>query len=229
MKILALDTALDACSAAVVETEGGEARILAERCEPMVRGHAEALMPMVQAVMEEAGLAFAALDRIGVTVGPGTFTGVRIGLAAARGLALAADRPAVGVTSLEAIAANAACGDANPQGRPILAAIDARRGELYVQRFSAALDPLDEPRAMALEDARETLPFDTSLPVGTGAVLLTGEAGPVAPLPHAALVARRAALKVLSGKPPAPLYLRAPDAKPQASLFGPLRPAGGAA
>lgn len=231
MKLLALDTALDACSAAVVEMRDGMPVVLAERHLPMSRGHAEALMPMVEAVMAEAGASFSALDRIAATIGPGTFTGVRIGLAAARGLALAADRPVIGVTTLEAIAANAAEPGANPSRHPILVAIDARRGELYLQSFSPELEPLDEPRALPVERAREALPLEDVLILGTGAALLATagdsparahDPAPPAALPRASRVAARAAVKPCPQGPPEPLYLRAPDAKPQASLLGPL-------
>src|ERR1051325_1687828 len=89
MKLLAVDTALGACSAAVLDGE----TVLAHRFAAMERGHAEALAPMVQEVMNEAGLTFAALDRLAVTTGPGTFTRQRVGLAFMRGLRLAPKRP----------------------------------------------------------------------------------------------------------------------------------------
>src|SRR3954469_5612836 len=100
MNILALDTAGAACSVAVLRG----VVVAASRSEPMARGHSEALMPMIRAAMRDAALEFDALDLIAATVGPGAFTGIRIGLAAARGLALAAGKPAVGVTSFEAVA-----------------------------------------------------------------------------------------------------------------------------
>src|ERR1700721_2501025 len=103
MRVLAIDTALEACSAAVLDTEQGG--ILASESIPMVRGHAEALMPRIARVVSEATLEFLELDRIAVTVGPGSFTGLRVGVAAARGIAVAAGKPAVGLTTLSAIAA----------------------------------------------------------------------------------------------------------------------------
>src|SRR5262249_38124743 len=103
MRVLAIDTALEACSAAVLDTERGG--IVASESIPMVRGHAEALMPLVARVMQKADLAFPALDRVAVTVGPGSFTGLRVGVAAARGIAVAAGKPAVGLTTLAAYAA----------------------------------------------------------------------------------------------------------------------------
>ena len=103
MLILAIDTALDACAAAVLDTAAS--KVIAQESQPMKRGHAEALMPLIARVMKASGIAFAALDRIAVTTGPGSFTGLRVGLSAARGIALAAGKPVVGVTTLTAYAA----------------------------------------------------------------------------------------------------------------------------
>src|SRR6202046_1439239 len=103
MLILAIDTALDACAAGVLDTEAG--RLIAQESQAMKRGHAEALMPLIARVIEQSGIAFAALDRIAVTTGPGSFTGLRVGLSAARGIALAANKPVVGLTTLTAYAA----------------------------------------------------------------------------------------------------------------------------
>src|SRR5688572_11362625 len=102
MRVLAIDTALEACSAAVPDTENG---VLASETRSMARGHAEALMPLIARVMGEAKTPFADLDRIAVTTGPGSFTGLRVGIAAARGIALATGKPAFGVTTLAAFAA----------------------------------------------------------------------------------------------------------------------------
>ncbi|WP_433960409.1 tRNA (adenosine(37)-N6)-threonylcarbamoyltransferase complex dimerization subunit type 1 TsaB, partial [Bradyrhizobium guangdongense] len=128
MLILAIDTALDACAAAVLDTETAELR--AQESLPMKRGHAEALMPLIARVMQSADLGFTALDRIAVTVGPGSFTGLRVGISAARGLALAAARPAVGLTTLSAYAA-AVVGQS--RSAPVLSAIDARHDHVYFQ------------------------------------------------------------------------------------------------
>src|SRR3569833_895579 len=103
MLIVAIDTALDACSVAVLDTETAE--LLAQEQLLMKRGHAEALMPMIARVMQSASLAFTSLDRIAVTVGPGSFTGLRVGISAARGLAVATGKPAIGLTALAAFAA----------------------------------------------------------------------------------------------------------------------------
>lgn len=100
MIVLALDTSLDACSVALARGEDA----LAMCSETMARGQAERLAPMTREIMQSAGLEFAALDRIAVTTGPGSFTGVRVGLSFARALALALDKPCVGVSTLEALA-----------------------------------------------------------------------------------------------------------------------------
>ena len=102
MQILAIDTALEACSVAVFDTEGGSRA--KSRSLPMARGHAEALMPLIATVMSDARTEFDELDRIAVTVGPGSFTGLRVGVAAARGIGLAAGKPVVGLTTLAAMA-----------------------------------------------------------------------------------------------------------------------------
>ena len=135
MLILALDTALDACAAAVVDT--GNARVIAQESQAMKRGHAEALMPLIARVIEASGIGFAALDRIAVTTGPGSFTGLRVGLSAARGIALAADKPVVGLSTLTAYAAPVVGQNA---AQPVLSAIDARDGRhsrsLFRSRWS---------------------------------------------------------------------------------------------
>lgn len=211
MIVLALDTCLGACSVAIADAE----RLVASCSEPMARGHQERLAPMVRDLMAEARLAFGELNRIGVTVGPGSFTGLRVGLAFAKGLALALDRPCVGVGALEALAASA--------GSPgfCAAVIDAGRGHVYLQLFEAGL-PLNAPDSLPVTVAAERLARalgrrDARL-VGPGAMLLAPlfpgaeVVGLSAPSPVAvARLAFRA-----SPSPPRPLYLRAPDARPKA-------------
>src|SRR5262249_11140968 len=103
MRVLAIDTALEACSVAVLDTERADVRF--HESIAMQRGHAEALMPLVARVLARSSLDFSALDRIAVTTGPGSFTGLRVGIAAARGIALAAGKPAIGLSTLAAFAA----------------------------------------------------------------------------------------------------------------------------
>ncbi|MFN5453156.1 tRNA (adenosine(37)-N6)-threonylcarbamoyltransferase complex dimerization subunit type 1 TsaB, partial [Bradyrhizobium sp.] len=126
MLILAIDTALDHCAAAVLDTDSAVMR--AQETLPMKRGHAEALMPLVARVRQQSGIAFQELDRIVVTTGPGSFTGLRVGLSAARGIALAAHKPVVGVTTLSAYAAPVVSADGDA---PVISAIDARHDHVY--------------------------------------------------------------------------------------------------
>jgi tRNA threonylcarbamoyladenosine biosynthesis protein TsaB len=208
--ILAIDTCMDACSAAVCDG----AAMLAAASEPMTRGHQERLAPLVAEVMARAGLAFADLDRIAVTTGPGSFTGLRVGLAFAKAMALALDLPCVGVGTLEALAASAA-------GSGMTAAcIDARRGQVYLQVFIdgravTAPDVLDLNFAAAR--LAELWPGGPARLVGSGAPFLSGvlpgaEVAATA-VPDPVAVARLALAARPSLLPPRPLYLRAPDAR----------------
>ncbi len=220
MKILALDTAMAACSAAVIDTAARAP--LAAEFVPMERGHAEAIAPMVERVMEQSGLTFKQMDRIAVTTGPGTFTGVRIGLAMARGLGLALGIPVVGIDSLSAIAANA-----NEDSHPVLVACDARNTELYCAVYDGARKERVAPRIMTIDDAVRAL-IPGMLVIGSAADAVIAASGrtdvtrsQAGDLPDARNFARRAETKPADGMP-SPLYLRAPDAKPQIAR---LRPA----
>jgi tRNA threonylcarbamoyladenosine biosynthesis protein TsaB len=206
MLVLALDTCLATCSVAVSDGE----RVLAHAREAMARGHQERLAPMAREVMADAGVAFDDLDRIGVTVGPGSFTGLRVGVAFAKGLALALGKPTVGVGALEALAAEA--------DGLVFPAIDARRGQLYLQGFDEGR-ALMAPDALTAGDAAARVaelsqgrPFTL---VGSGAPLLA-ELGPAARIVPAEGADARAVARLAAARAPAPLrplYLRAPDAK----------------
>src|SRR5512142_2866213 len=127
MRVLAIDTALEACSVALLDTDRSGVRL--NESVPMQRGHAEALMPLVARVLDRAQLDFVvALDRIAVTTGPGSFTGLRVGIAAARGIALAAGKPAIGLTTRAAFAAPFIAAD---DTLPVVVAIDARHDHVY--------------------------------------------------------------------------------------------------
>lgn len=212
MKILSLDTAMAACSVAVVDRD--HPLPLAEAFHAMERGHAEALAPMVAKVMQAAGLSFAGIDRIAVTAGPGTFTGVRIGLSFARGLGLARGIPVIGIDSLSAIAAN------ETAARPVMVATDARNGEVYAASFDEERRIIMAPQLSTVSQAHE-MALPGALVIGSAkqaiieasgrSDLLASSAGD---LPVAARFARLAALRPDEGMP-LPLYLRAPDAKPQ--------------
>ncbi|MES2034436.1 MAG: tRNA (adenosine(37)-N6)-threonylcarbamoyltransferase complex dimerization subunit type 1 TsaB [Pseudomonadota bacterium] len=206
--ILALDTCLTACSAALLDGE----TVLAARSEQMPRGHQERLAPLIQELMAEAGVSFPQLTRIGVTVGPGSFTGLRVGLAFAKGLSAALSIPAVGVGTLEAMAF----------GREgfVAAVLDARREQVYVQLFGDGV-ALMAPDALTAHDAAARI---AELYAG-GAATLVGTGAPLVAqvLPNAAVetpdgpdpiaVARLAARGPAPTHAPRPLYLRAPDAK----------------
>ena len=148
MTILAFDTSLAACSAAILQ-DGAASPI--QRFERMERGHAEALFPMIEAVMAEAGCGFGDLTKIAVTAGPGSFTGVRAGVAAARGFALAAMLPILAATSLEVMARGLVRrSTASERAAKFMVAHDARREEFYVQGFTAEGEPLSEPELCGL-------------------------------------------------------------------------------
>src|SRR3977135_666411 len=167
MLILAIDTALDACAAGVLDTTAGE--LIAQESQPMKRGHAEALMPLIARVIKESGIAFASLDRIAVTTGPGSFTGLRVGLSAARGIALAANKPVVGLTTLTAYAAPLVSQNAE---QPVIAAIDARHDQVYFQVVSGNGSSLIRPRVAPIEEALGASRFGAPHLVGNAAKIL---------------------------------------------------------
>ncbi|RJF75991.1 tRNA (adenosine(37)-N6)-threonylcarbamoyltransferase complex dimerization subunit type 1 TsaB [Rhodopseudomonas palustris] len=223
MLILAIDTALEACSAAVLDTDAN--RLLASESEPMQRGHAEALVPMLARVMQASGLGFAELDRIAVTTGPGSFTGLRVGLSAARGIALAADKPVVGLTTLSAYAAPLV---SERDDTPILSAIDARHDHVYYQLVSGNGTRLVRPRVGPIAEALEAARQGPPRLVGNAAALLAARwpaLTPPAPLidqqpaPDIFWIAWLGAAANPEVAPARPFYLRAPDAKPQADAL----------
>ena len=223
MLILAIDTALDACAACVLDTDAG--RLIARESQAMKRGHAEALMPLIARVIKEAGIAFAALDRIAVTTGPGSFTGLRVGLSAARGIALAAGKPVVGLTTLTAYAAPVV-GQNAPQ--PVISAIDARHDRVYFQVVSGDGGSLMRPRVAAIEEALGASRFGAAHLVGNAARILAdrwpADAPPpfkvdAQPAPDIAWLAWLGAAVSPDTAPARPYYLRAPDAKPSNDLL----------
>jgi tRNA threonylcarbamoyladenosine biosynthesis protein TsaB len=223
LRVLAIDTALEVCSAAVLDTERAAGTVY--RSVPMLRGHAEALMPLIAAVMSTAGLEFPDLDRIAVTVGPGSFTGLRVGVAAARGIALATGKPAVGLTTLSALAAPLFEID---ESKAVLAAIDARHGHVYMQVFGPGGQAVFAPRVAPLHDAMRAAAASPTRIVGNAAKLIEAvwPAGERRPLlvsavraPDIAWVARLgAAMEDVSGLVK-PLYLREADAQPQGAAM----------
>jgi tRNA threonylcarbamoyladenosine biosynthesis protein TsaB len=219
MLILAIDTALDACAAAVLDTDTSQ--LVAQESQAMKRGHAEALMPLIARVMKESGIAFSSLDRIAVTTGPGSFTGLRVGLSAARGIALAAGKPVVGLTTLTAYAAPVV---GRNSAQPVISAIDARHDHVYFQVVSGDGGPLVRPRVAPIEEALDAARFGAPHIVGNAARILADrwpkEAAPPfeveqQPAPDIAWVAWLGAAVSPDAAPARPYYLRPPDAKPQ--------------
>ncbi len=207
MILLALDTASSATCAALVDDD----RPLGWICLPMERGHQERLAGVVDRLMQEAGLKFAALERIGVTVGPGSFTGLRVGLAFAKGLALALRLDCAGVSVLEALAAS------GPPSDRVAAAIDAHRGQVYLQGFHGAR-PAFPPEALSLAEAAERLertgPWDRVTGSAAGLVGGVGSASiDERSFADPLQVARLAAAVTTPVARPEPLYLRRPDAR----------------
>ncbi len=208
MLVMGLDTALQRCSVAILR----DGAVLADESIGMERGHAEHLAPMAAAALQKAGCRIRDLDRVGVVVGPGGFTGVRVALSFARGLGVGTGLDIVGVTSLAALAANL------DSLQPIVASvIDARRGQVYAALYDQAGRVLLAPFVSAPEEALKKL-IDKAAGremafTGSGAALLGREAVGGAEI-DAKAVARLAASAPVPDGPPAPLYLRAPDAKP---------------
>lgn len=223
MLILAIDTALDACAAAVLDTDAS--KLIAQESLPMKRGHAEALMPLIARVMKESGIGFAALDRIAVTTGPGSFTGLRVGLSAARGIALAAGKPVVGLTTLTAYAAPIVGQNA---AQPVISAIDARHDHVYFQVVNGDGSSLVRPRVAPVEEALDASQFGAPYLVGNAAGILAErwpqDAPPpfkvdAQPAPDINWVAWLGAAVSPETAPARPYYLRAPDAKPPKDLL----------
>ena len=226
MRVLAIDTALEACSAAVLDTRSG---IAASETVVMTRGHAEALMPLIARVMIRAGTEFGDLDRIAVTTGPGSFTGLRVGISAARGIALAAGKSAIGLSTLAGFAAPLIADDDSTQ---VVAAIDARHDHIYLQVFGVNGRTLVGPRTATVRDAARAAMTAPARIIGSAAKKLAAAwpKGAEPPLlveqrgaPDIDWIARLGAAAAEAHGPPKPLYLRAPDAQPQNAARLPRR------
>ncbi|TPM92848.1 tRNA (adenosine(37)-N6)-threonylcarbamoyltransferase complex dimerization subunit type 1 TsaB [Mesorhizobium sp. B2-1-3A] len=219
MKVLAIDCAASLCAACVYDAAAG--RELGRAVLDLGKGHAEHLMAVIAEALKAGATDYPGLGAIAVSVGPGSFTGLRVGVSTARGLALALKIPAIGVTTLEALAAEAAA--AFP-GRAVLAALDAGREEIHaalydkmsVLTYGPAVTKLPEATALAMENL--------AVLAGTAAVQIAASAGRVSDIgPRTATAdivtyARLAAAKG-EGERPKPLYLRGADAKPQAGFI----------
>lgn len=223
MTVLAIDTAFAACQVAVLSAEGV---VLAAASSRMARGQAEALPALLREAMAAAECRFADLSLIAATVGPGSFTGVRVAVAAARGLALVAGCPVAGITTLEALA-RAAPDAAKAEGAEMLAVIEARRGQVYAQRFRAGPrpQPLEEARVCALADLPVDAPPAWAAGDAAAAAVAAGRAGAAVAgteLPRPDHVAQLALLDLRTAtlRPPLPLYVRGPGADGPAAAPG---------
>lgn len=218
-RLLAVDTALGACSVAVFDLDRNEPLIV--HSLEITRGHAEALLPMIESAMQKSGTPFEALSRIVTTTGPGSFTGLRVGIAAARGLALACHKPAVGISTLAAFSAPYVT---TSDTMPVVAVIDALHGNIYFQMTGAAGRVLVSPRVSSIEQALRQIAVGPVRIVGSGANLLASHwpseiAAPSIvdqkPAPDIIQVAQLGAAADPEKAKPRPLYLKAPDAQPQ--------------
>jgi tRNA threonylcarbamoyladenosine biosynthesis protein TsaB len=218
MATLAFDTCFGAVSVAVRWKSARGEWLLREAYEELQVGHAERLMPMIEEVMVGAGLTFKQLNQLAVTSGPGGFTGLRVGIAAARGLALAADLPVVTMTSLAVMAHRAELLiGAKRRKRPLAVVVDARRGAVYIQMFGENVgDEITQPQCLLISEAQNLLADSDAICVGSGASLVAGPRCEVhlpGLQPHArALVLLAQVLTPV--RPVHPVYLRAADAKP---------------
>lgn len=217
MRVLAIDTALGACSACVFD--GARSIILAEQSLLMQRGHAEALVPLIGQVVTAAG-GFAHVNRIAVTTGPGSFTGLRVAIAAGRAIALALRVPCVGIGTLASFTAPLV---AAGERTAIASAIDARHGNIYFELVNAHGASIIEPRCMPARDAARQLGSSTVTITGPACALLAEEARVVGapflladfgPAPDIAWVARLGALADPDHAPARPTYLKPADAIP---------------
>jgi len=230
MNILAFDTCFGAVSVAVRWRSAGGEWQSREAYEARIAGHAERLFPMVAEVMEGAGLAFSAIDRVAVTLGPGTFTGVRVGVAAARAFALSTDQPVVGATSL-AVMAHRADLLIGPEraGRPLAVAVDARRGMVYFQVFPSHAIGAGDAQLTTPEQAARVIGRQPVLVVGSGAAAVSAAAEGHAEARLPDLQPHAGSLTIMAPElvpvvRVTPIYLRQPDAKPQADKALPRMP-----
>lgn len=220
MKILVLDTAASVCAAAIYDSQSGQ--MLGECRHDIGKGHAEMLMDYVTQAVEQAQISLSQLDLIAVNTGPGSFTGVRIGVAAARGFALALKRPAVGVTSFTALAAQA---HEKYKDRVVTVLMNGHRGEIYLQSFSNENIAISQPLTLTLDDVVKYIQNldPKTVFVGSAAQIINEAAGGQY---ETDLIVSTGQMKYFAqiaaaqpqDMPPKPLYMRGPDAKPQSGF-----------
>jgi len=218
MHVLAFDTTTTACSVSVCQN----GTVLFHHTETMVRGQSEVLIPMILDGLHTAQVAFQQLERIAVTIGPGSFTGVRIGLAAARALGLAADIPVLGLTSTEVLAHAVPDMERKPVNQPsrnTVVAIDAKRSDVYIQVFDPDLNAIQKAAAVTPQDFAIGVGAAPNVLIGDGAELLFQHLAKEntilssgAPQPDTRILAALATSLPIPNGPPRPLYIRPPDA-----------------
>jgi len=218
VRILAIDTSLNSASVCVADWEDDEFVMLA--AESAETNRAEALAPMTGRVVDAAGGGMAALSRIAVTVGPGSFTGIRVGLSLARGMGLALKIPVVGVPTLAAFARPLF---SQTNGAAVAAAVDARHGAVYFQLFDAYGASLGPPRVLSIADAARAIGSGPARIAGDAAEAIAAEARRsglgveallATPAPNIGAVARLGARLDPKAAPPRPIYVKAPDVRP---------------
>jgi tRNA threonylcarbamoyladenosine biosynthesis protein TsaB len=214
--ILALETSSSLCAVCILDESTGS--VLGEISNDIGRGHAERLMDDILDVLKLAGIGYAELTSIATSVGPGSFTGIRVAVAAARGLGLALNVPVVGISTLQAIAWQAR---EFAEGRTIIVALDAGRDEIQTQTFDTAALPLNMPEASLLANFRQHLAAGSTMICGSATNLLEAHALSTGMVLHPSPIISTAAAVASAGMHPQmtvlpkPLYLRAPDAKTQ--------------
>ena len=209
--ILVIDTSGPECAAGIYDS--GKGVLVASKSETLGKGHAERLIPVIDEVFSEAGLTLKDMARIGVTVGPGSFTGIRVGVAAARGFALSLGIPAVGVTTLQVVAEQVL--EIDPPA-PVVAAIDAGRAEVFAQAFLPGGVMLTEPATYDYDAVRAMIDRFGAIPVGSGIDAIEGrEHGP----DHYRLDRiGRIAMRLPDDAKASPVYIRGAGAKPQSGF-----------
>lgn len=216
MITLAIDTTAHLCAACIYDSN--DDRVLGLVVDDIGRGHAEHLFPVIGRAMDMAGMTYQEIERLGVCVGPGSFTGLRVGVSAMRGLSLALSVPLVGITVFEALAETAS------KHEPLLVVLDARRGEIYTQLFDTQGHPAGPPAALSVEAALALAVDSHAALTGSGAPILVDLAADANGTPavqddaaaaDVAVIARLSARREPDDNPSRPLYLRSPDAKPQ--------------
>lgn len=208
--LLAIDTSGPLCACALLDRRSR--KIVASRSEDIGRGHAEYLMGQIEDLMVGVGFDWPDVGSVACVTGPGSFTGLRVGIATARGLALARDVPCLGVTVFEALAHHAS------GGIPLVVAMDARRDQIWMQKFDEAGMAQSPPAAIAVDEWSSAKPPGRFAAIGSALPLLEGDFERLGDdlSPPIDAVAYCAAMISPTESRPSPLYLRAPDAKPQA-------------